>query len=116
VNQQAPPPTCALGVAPEDVGAWLLDGEPLPPPADAAHASSCQACRQTMVEMGSTREVADRLREPVTAPAETVSRVLHRVRLEILVGEVLTAFIDGTATAIRGIASTDDTQEEPDGV
>lgn len=98
---------CSLGVAPEDVAAWLLDGQPLPDGVSEAHVASCAACRETVSSMGSTRPFIEQLREPIQAPASTVVRVMQRVRLEMLAGAVIATVVDGVADVFGDLLGPD---------
>ena len=98
-----PGSSCPLGVAPEDVAAWLLDEQPLPDGVGEAHVGSCAAYRDTVSVMGSTRQLTELLREPIDAPASTVQRVVERVRLEMLAGEVIATVVDGTADVLSDL-------------
>lgn len=98
---------CVRGVAPEDVAAWLLDGQPLPDGVSEAHVGACAACQRTVAVMGSTRPFSEQLREPIEAPASTVQRAMERVRLEMLAVEVIATVVDGVADVLGDLLGPD---------
>lgn len=77
-------PTCAAGIAAEDVAAWALDDEPLDEVDDvAAHVRGCEACAAVVASLASVTDVTDLLRRAeATAPAAVAERAIRRVRVE----------------------------------
>lgn len=106
--------SCARGVHPPDIAAWLLDDQPLPDGIDEQHVRSCPACTRVTQAMTRTRPVAEALGAEIRASEPTVERAVQRVRLEMIAGEVLSTFLDAVAAVSReALASEHVTPEEP---
>lgn len=77
-------PPCDLGVPPEEVAAWALDGEPYAAVDLDVHVPTCAACQATVAQVAPSRGFGERLRASSVDPAPTdvVERALGRVRAE----------------------------------
>lgn len=78
-------PTCPAGVPPEDVAAFVLDGEPSDVVDLAAHVPTCPTCTdvvRTLPAPAAWQGAWAAARREVVAPAAVADRALARVRAE----------------------------------
>lgn len=80
------PPECPLGVPPEEVAAWAVDGEAYGPVDLDTHVPTCAACQEVVASVQPSRSIAERLRDAAAAevavPVAVVDRALRQVRME----------------------------------
>jgi hypothetical protein len=97
---------CPDGVAPEDVAAWAVDGEPHPDVELAQHVPACAVCRSVIAQVAPAGDVADTLRSVGTAPPDRVAErvaatAVGRIRAERGAVIVFGTFVAALARAAR---------------
>ncbi|MBW3665061.1 MAG: hypothetical protein KY469_18355 [Actinobacteria bacterium] len=99
----ATPVVCAAGVPPEDVAAWVLDGEESDVIALVRHVPDCAACRAVVAESSASRGVAETLRSAPspTAPARVAQRAVGRIRTEATLLTIVRALGGGWLRVVQ---------------
>jgi len=96
---------CVAGVPPEDVAAWVLDGEESDVVALVRHVPDCVACRAVVTEASASRGVAETLRSAPSpaAPARVAKRAVGRIRAETTVLTVVRALGGGWLRVVHAL-------------
>jgi hypothetical protein len=92
VNQ---PARCPLDLAPADVAAWAVDGEPVDGVDMPAHVQSCPACQAVAAAVAGSDEVGLALRSAgPAAPVAVSERAAGRIRIERTAAALAAALTD----------------------
>lgn len=96
---------CPLGIAPEDVAAWSVDGEPHADVDLAAHVPRCAACSSAAASVAPAAGVGDALRAATAAaPPAVTARAADRIRLEATAGLLVKTFLGAADRVARAAA------------
>lgn len=106
---------CAVGVPPEDVAAWVLDGEESDVIALVRHVPDCAACRAVVAEASASRGVAETLRSASSpaAPARVAQRAVGRIRTEATLLTIVRALGGGWLRVAQAFADYASPAERP---